>query len=229
MMDDMWALDLKTHMVGGGRGWAVQRSAVQCTAQCSQCSQCAAVQPTGAWCDAMHSMQCSAAHPAACAAADHGSQRQVTQALVRAFLPHAVHLADPLPLPPPFACLQWDKVKKAGMAPGPRASFSLVAHKARAFLFGGVSDNEAKGGEDLSSEFHNDLYTFNMDNRRWGGDNVLCRPAASAAVWSAVGSCAAPGSLWMTVVHVCACIQWAVAGVWQCGSTCWLWPSSDAC
>jgi hypothetical protein len=71
------------------------------------------------------------------------------------------------------------------MAPGPRASFSLVAHKARAFLFGGVSDNEAKGGEDLSSEFHNDLYTFNMDNRRWGGT-----------------SCAALGGLWMTVVHV---------------------------
>lgn len=37
----------------------------------------------------------------------------------------------------------------------------------RAFLFGGVSDNETKRGEDLSSEFHNDLYTFNFTNRRW--------------------------------------------------------------
>ncbi len=36
----------------------------------------------------------------------------------------------------------------------------------RAFVFGGVSDNEARGGEDLSSEFHNDLYTFNIE-RRW--------------------------------------------------------------
>jgi hypothetical protein len=35
----------------------------------------------------------------------------------------------------------------------------------RAFLFGGVSDNETKRGEDLSSEFHNDLYTFNFTNR----------------------------------------------------------------
>jgi hypothetical protein len=35
----------------------------------------------------------------------------------------------------------------------------------RAFLFGGVSDNETKRGEDLSSEFHNDLYTFSFVNR----------------------------------------------------------------
>jgi hypothetical protein len=55
------------------------------------------------------------------------------------------------------------------MAPGPRASFGWAVHKGtRAFLFGGVSDNEARGGEDLSSEFHNDLYTFSALNR-WGG------------------------------------------------------------
>lgn len=52
------------------------------------------------------------------------------------------------------------------MAPGPRASFGWAVHKGtRAFLFGGVSDNEAKGGEDLSSEFHNDLYTFSFLNK----------------------------------------------------------------
>ncbi|GBG00053.1 hypothetical protein Rsub_12797 [Raphidocelis subcapitata] len=62
----------------------------------------------------------------------------------------------------------WERIKKAGMAPGPRASFGWAVHKGtRAFLFGGVSDNEAKGGEDLSSEFHNDLYTFGFGNRRW--------------------------------------------------------------
>jgi hypothetical protein len=41
----------------------------------------------------------------------------------------------------------------------------LHACNCRAFLFGGVSDNETKRGEDLSSEFHNDLYTFNFTNR----------------------------------------------------------------
>ena len=61
---------------------------------------------------------------------------------------------------------QWERVKKAGMAPGPRASFAWAVHKGtRVFLFGGVSDNEAKGGEDLSSEFHNDLYTFSFGNQ----------------------------------------------------------------
>jgi hypothetical protein len=76
------------------------------------------------------------------------------------------------PEPPHYvtqSTAQWERVKKAGMAPGPRASFGWAVHKGtRAFLFGGVSDNEAKGGEDLSSEFHNDLYTFGFGNR-WVG------------------------------------------------------------
>ena len=36
--------------------------------------------------------------------------------------------------------LQWERIKKAGFAPGPRASFSMVAHKQRAILFGGITD-----------------------------------------------------------------------------------------
>mmetsp|Transcript_35362 Transcript_35362/g.89532 ORF Transcript_35362/g.89532 Transcript_35362/m.89532 type:complete len:561 (-) Transcript_35362:2296-3978(-) len=72
----------------------------------------------------------------------------------------------------------WERVKKAGMAPGARSSFSLAVHKGRAFLFGGASDNEAKGGLDLSSEFHNDLYTFNLDKRRWYAAEL--RPPAKA-------------------------------------------------
>jgi len=63
--------------------------------------------------------------------------------------------------------MAWEKVKKVGMAPGARASFSLAPHKNRALLFGGVSDTEARKGEDLSSDFHNDLYAFALDKRRW--------------------------------------------------------------
>jgi len=40
--------------------------------------------------------------------------------------------------------LKWERIKKAGMAPGARASFSMMAHRGRALLFGGVSDNEAR-------------------------------------------------------------------------------------
>ncbi|KAJ9507167.1 hypothetical protein QJQ45_004829 [Haematococcus lacustris] len=62
---------------------------------------------------------------------------------------------------------KWERVKKAGMAPGPRSSFAMVTWRGRGFLFGGASDNEAKGGLDLSSEFHNDLYCFSCEKRRW--------------------------------------------------------------
>eukprot|EP00873_Tetraselmis_striata_P018332 jgi/Tetstr1/438596/TSEL_027147.t1 len=62
---------------------------------------------------------------------------------------------------------EWTKVKKAGFTPSARAGFSMVPHKNRAVLFGGVSDHEGRGGETLVSEFHNDLFSFSFANRRW--------------------------------------------------------------
>lgn len=84
------------------------------------------------------------------------------------------------------------------MAPGPRASFSLATHRGRAFLFGGASDNEAKGGEDLSSEFHNDLYQFNFEKRRWFAAEVRpgkgsAKTAAAAEADVAAAAAAADG------------------------------------
>ncbi|XP_024518723.1 kelch domain-containing protein 4 [Selaginella moellendorffii] len=61
---------------------------------------------------------------------------------------------------------EWDKVKKSGMAPGPRAGFSMCVHKKRAILFGGVVDTDDKG-DSLHSVFMNEMYAFQMDNRRW--------------------------------------------------------------
>nr|CAD1837069.1 unnamed protein product [Ananas comosus var. bracteatus] len=40
---------------------------------------------------------------------------------------------------------EWNKIKKSGMPPGPRAGFSMCVHKKRAALFGGVVDMEAEG------------------------------------------------------------------------------------
>ena len=34
--------------------------------------------------------------------------------------------------------MQWERVKKAGMAPSPRSSFGLATHRQRAVLFGGA-------------------------------------------------------------------------------------------
>jgi hypothetical protein len=47
--------------------------------------------------------------------------------------------------------LQWEKVKKVGMAPGARSSFSLVTWRGQAFMFGGASDNEAKVSRQAAS------------------------------------------------------------------------------
>jgi len=46
---------------------------------------------------------------------------------------------------------EWNKVKKAGMPPGPRAGFSMCVHKKRAVLFGGVVDMEVEGYSQLNS------------------------------------------------------------------------------
>ncbi|XP_042487342.1 kelch domain-containing protein 4, partial [Macadamia integrifolia] len=61
---------------------------------------------------------------------------------------------------------EWNKVKKSGMPPGPRAGFSMCVHKKRALLFGGVVDMEMKG-DVLMSLFLNELYGFQLDTRRW--------------------------------------------------------------
>ncbi|MCD7463322.1 hypothetical protein HAX54_050350, partial [Datura stramonium] len=61
---------------------------------------------------------------------------------------------------------EWNKVKKSGMPPGPRAGFSMCIHKKRAILFGGVVDMEMEG-DVMMSLFLNELYGFQLDTHRW--------------------------------------------------------------
>ncbi|XP_022843585.1 kelch domain-containing protein 4 isoform X1 [Olea europaea var. sylvestris] len=61
---------------------------------------------------------------------------------------------------------EWNKVKKSGMPPGPRAGFSMCVHKKRAVLFGGVVDMEMEG-DLMMSLFLNELYGFQLDTHRW--------------------------------------------------------------
>ena len=67
-----------------------------------------------------------------------------------------------------FLYLQWENVKKAGIAPRPRTSFGMVHHKNRAYLFGGVADQAGKGDRIYSENF-DEMYQFNLDAnvRRW--------------------------------------------------------------
>jgi hypothetical protein len=106
----------------------------------------------------------------------------------------------------------WERVRKQGMAPGPRASFAMQGPvRGRVFLFGGVADRERRGGEDLASEFFNDLYGFLVEKRRWfvaevamppssaggkkgggdGGDKAAAVVASEAAAAKAAGDAAA--------------------------------------
>ncbi|XP_052182080.1 uncharacterized protein LOC127794858 [Diospyros lotus] len=61
---------------------------------------------------------------------------------------------------------EWNKVKRSGMPPGPRAGFSMCVHKKRALLFGGVVDMEVEG-DVIMSLFLNELYGFQLDTWRW--------------------------------------------------------------
>ncbi|KAL3818594.1 hypothetical protein ACJIZ3_004499 [Penstemon smallii] len=61
---------------------------------------------------------------------------------------------------------EWNKVKKSGMPPGPRAGFTMCVHKKRALLFGGVVDMEMEG-DLMMSLFLNEIYGFQLDNHRW--------------------------------------------------------------
>lgn len=75
--------------------------------------------------------------------------------------------------------MQWEKVKKAGLAPTARTSFALVTHKKRAIMFGGVTDQHGRG-DHMYSTLHDDLYQFNLDSRRWYPIAVQAPPKAKA-------------------------------------------------
>ena len=86
----------------------------------------------------------------------------------------------------------WVRVKRQGMGPSPRSGFAAITltGKKKGFLFGGVSDTEAKGGEVLISEFHSESFILGLDTQRWfplalkGGaaaTNTAHPPATSGA------------------------------------------------
>ncbi|ORZ34143.1 hypothetical protein BCR44DRAFT_138340 [Catenaria anguillulae PL171] len=59
----------------------------------------------------------------------------------------------------------WSKVKKAGVPPSARAGISAIVHKDRSIFFGGVEDIEIE--DDLKSVAKNDLFMFNMDQKKF--------------------------------------------------------------
>ncbi|RCK64275.1 Kelch repeat-containing protein 3 [Candida viswanathii] len=62
--------------------------------------------------------------------------------------------------------VRFERRKKQGALPSPRVGCSLVYHKNRGMLFGGVYDFE-ESEENLDSEFYNQLYTYHIESNRW--------------------------------------------------------------
>lgn len=62
--------------------------------------------------------------------------------------------------------IRWERKKKQGFQPSPRVGCSLVSHKGRGVLFGGVYDYE-ETEESLDSTFYNDIFTYQINTNRW--------------------------------------------------------------
>lgn len=62
--------------------------------------------------------------------------------------------------------IRWERRRKQGFQPSARAGCSMVHHKGRGVLFGGVYDYE-ETEESLDSQFYNDLLTYQIENNRW--------------------------------------------------------------
>ena len=118
------------------------------------------------------------------------------------------------PHPPPPGGVRWARVKREGVAPSARAGF-VAAHippraatsssssaassspapaPDRLLLFGGVSDTEARNGEALVSEFHNDAYVLNLGQRRWWPLGMKPPPPPPPPPSAAVASDAPPSA-----------------------------------
>lgn len=62
--------------------------------------------------------------------------------------------------------IRWERRKKQGFQLSPRVGCSMVHHKGRGVLFGGVYDFE-ETEESLDSEFYNDIFTYQINTNRW--------------------------------------------------------------
>ncbi|KAL6543043.1 hypothetical protein OROHE_010563 [Orobanche hederae] len=70
---------------------------------------------------------------------------------------------------------EWNKVKKSGMPPGPRAGFSMCVHEKRALIFGGVIDMEMEVRSDEAVRHQLDELMFNDQPQPDYGIQVMYR------------------------------------------------------
>lgn len=62
--------------------------------------------------------------------------------------------------------VRWERRKKSGFSPSPRVGCSMVHHRGRGVLFGGVYDTD-ETEESLDSTFYNSLFAYQIEQNRW--------------------------------------------------------------
>lgn len=62
--------------------------------------------------------------------------------------------------------VRFERRRKQGFNPSPRVGCSLVFHKNRGIMFGGVYDYD-ESEEQIDSEFYNNLYSYQLESNRW--------------------------------------------------------------
>lgn len=62
--------------------------------------------------------------------------------------------------------VRFERRRKQGFTPSPRVGCSLVYHKNRGIMFGGVYDYD-ESEEQIESEFYNNLYSYQIESNRW--------------------------------------------------------------
>lgn len=71
-----------------------------------------------------------------------------------------------LKMKPDLKNVRWERRRKAPFAPSARVGCSMVYHRGRGVLFGGVFDVE-ETEESLDSVFYNNLYTYQIEQNKW--------------------------------------------------------------
>lgn len=84
-----------------------------------------------------------------------------------------------LKMKPDLKGIRWERRKKAPFAPSPRVGCSMVHHRGRGVLFGGVFDTE-ETEESLESVFYNNLYAYQVEQNKWF--SLTLRPAKKRTV-----------------------------------------------
>lgn len=76
---------------------------------------------------------------------------------------------------------RWERRKKGQYAPSPRVGASLVHHRGRGVMFGGVFDTD-ETEESLDSTFYNQLYAYQIESNRWFGLSLRSAKKRKAAL-----------------------------------------------